>query len=228
VCTILFLLLVVAGLQAAIAAVEAQGPTVTVSIDSLSLRVGEEGSVDLQVVGYPEPGLGAWTIDTSYDPQIVSVTRCDATGNAICEPQYSETTVRITGAEVKGLVGNFALGTIRFRCQSAGGSPLTLTPEVFGPAIGFPPQPEVMDGTIACEEPVEPTATGVASSSATPAPQLPATGTGGSDSSNDLKWVVAGLGAVAVVASAFAVLHLAAPTAEGMRKRKSRDGEYER
>lgn len=196
--TIVFLLLVVAGLQLVPSGAQAQDQTVTVSIDSLNLSLGEEGSVDVEVVGYPEPGLDAWTIHISYDPQTVSVIQCEPAGNAICDPAYREATVRITGAEANALVGDFSLATIRFRCEDAGTSPLRLTLQVFGDAIGDPadPSPEVdmRDAGITCA--AAPSATQDEPPNETPVPVLPRTGTGSSVNESLVGWPVAGVLAV--------------------------------
>lgn len=200
-------------LAGAASTVGAQDQVVTVTIDSLTLTVGGEGSVNLHVADYPEPGLPAWTIDISYDGQVLSVIECSPSGNAVCQTDYREATIRVTGATEKGLVGDFALAAIRFRCHDHGRSSLTLTLEVFGPAIGFPPEAEVLDGAIVCEEATEATATGVASRSATPPPQLPPTGTAGRSNATDQRWLATAAAAAGLAAAAFAGLYMASRAA---------------
>lgn len=181
------LLLVVAGLQAAIAAVDAQGPTVTVSIDSLSLRVGEEGSVVLQVGGYPEPGLGGFRIRVTYDPLILEATHCRAEVGA-CVREQAEGTVRLSSAG-SGLLGDFTLASVTFRCRNEGTSALTLDVELLGSAIPEDPIPEVepRNGALSCT-PHQPTPSVEAGATARPPGRLPDTGMGGASERAPLTW----------------------------------------
>ena len=103
----------------------------TVSIGSLSKSVGEQGTVALQALDIPAPGLGAWTIDITYDPQVVSVVDCAGGLGGMCNPAYADGTVRVAWFSIFGEIGDSTLATITFACESGGSSQLALTLETF-------------------------------------------------------------------------------------------------
>lgn len=170
-----------------------------VSIGSATAAPGAEASVDLAASVPDDPGLGAWTLDITYDPSVVSVADCSPEEGGVCNPAYTDDTVRVTGASATGLVGDTTLATITFECGDAEGeSDLSISINVLADAtIGAPADIDATtsDGSITCAEPtpVPPTAT--------LAPRPPIVGTGGSDGGG-LGWLIAalaGAGAVALV-----------------------------
>lgn len=170
----------------------------TLSIDDGTAAPNGTTSVDLSAnVG--GIGLGAWTVDISYDSDVVSVGSCSPAQGGVCNPNFAAETVRITGASASGLVGDTTLGTITFRCGSdEGDSPLGLSVEVFADAtIGAPADIDetVSEGSITCETPAPaaPTATPIV---------LPPTGSGSTGSGSDLSWLIAALAGAGVVALA--------------------------
>lgn len=179
----------------------------TLTIGSLSLEIGEQGSVDLEVTDI-EGAIGAWTIDITYDPDIVAAVDCAPRGNSVCDLQHAGNMVRVTGASATGLVNDTTLATITFRCHSVGSSALALT--VQG-GMGIPEiavEVQTQDGRISCEEPHQPTATQEATSTATPLLLLPDTGTG-AGSERSVPFAPAALASLAVAMfAAFAVLQL--------------------
>ncbi|MEX2158189.1 MAG: cohesin domain-containing protein [Dehalococcoidia bacterium] len=191
----------VGGLLLASQAFAASG---SVQIGSGSAAVGEDGIVELSALDITAPGLGAWTVDVTYDPSVVTATACSATHGGVCNAEFADDQVRITGAVAEGLEGDSVLGTITFECGDAlGESPLEVDPFTFadgtlGSSGG--PQPidaETVDGTFTCG----------------PEPTLvvsgpPVTGTG-SDSSNGITWIIVGLAALGLVSMAtFGTLRL--------------------
>lgn len=125
----------------------------TLAVGSASLEVGESGSVDLEVLGFPAPGLGAWTMDIAYDPAVITVGTCEPFSGSVCNPAYDDTTVRIAGATAFGHEGDTPLATIEFTCDAAGSSPLVLTIDTFADATVGDPRPLgalVEDGEITC------------------------------------------------------------------------------
>ncbi len=98
----------------------------TVTVGSLSMDLGQEGTVELRIVDIGD-GAGAWTIDLIYDPGIVSVIVCAPIGNSVCEADRRPSTLVVTGASATGLVEDTTLATITFRCEETGTSPLSLT-----------------------------------------------------------------------------------------------------
>lgn len=173
----------------------------TVAIGSASAAPGDTATVGL-TSNVPSPGLGAWTVDIDYDPTVVTVGTCTPEQGGVCNPAYTATSVRITGASAMGLEGDTSLGSIDFDCGDAeGSSALTLTVSVFADATAGAPADidyTATNGVIDCE--VQPTDTEMPPT-ATSEPSLPTTGTGG-DSGGGLGWliaVLAGAGAAAVV-----------------------------
>ena len=161
---------------------------------------GGQTSVDLSAnVG--SPGLGAWTVDISYDSS-VTVVSCSPQQGGVCNPNFAADTIRITGASASGLLGDTTLGTVTFRCGSAeGDSPLGLAVEVFADAtIGDPQDIDatVSDGSVTCATPA-PTA---AVATNTPLPKPGPVGDGPSGSGSDFSWLIAVLAGAGVVALA--------------------------
>ncbi len=138
------------------AAAATPGPDAPVlSVGSASLAVGEDGSVDLEVTGFPAPGLGAWTADITYDPAVITIVDCPPFAGSVCNPAYDDTTVRVAGATAYGNEGDTVLATVEFTCAAAGSSPLAIAIDVFADATIGDPQPVVaaiQDGEITCTE----------------------------------------------------------------------------
>jgi hypothetical protein len=152
-------------------------------------------------------GLGAWTVDISYDADQVSVVSCSPQQGGVCNPAFSADSVRITGASASGLIGNTTLGSITFECaNSEGDSPLGLAVEVFADAtIGAPADinETVNEGSVSCETPAPTAANTAVPATATPLPNLGPTGTGGgTGGGSDFSWLIASLAGLGVVALA--------------------------
>ena len=74
----------------------------TVGISDGAAEPGESDSVTVQAnVG--DPGLGAWTLDVHYDSSVIDATGCTAEQGGVCNPNFANGTVRITGAVARGL-----------------------------------------------------------------------------------------------------------------------------
>ena len=180
----------------------------SLSISDETAAPGDQVTVELRsnVGGI---GLGAWTVDISYDSSAVSVVSCAPEQGGVCNPNYvAGSEVRITGASAGGVIGDKLLGTITFECESSEGeSPLGLSIEVFSDATIGSPQPiteTVNEGSIECAEPDAATDTPVVVvATATPLPGIGGVGSGGGTSGgNDLSWLIASLAGLGVVALA--------------------------
>jgi hypothetical protein len=187
-------LAIVAGLAFA-AQVSAQDETISVSDGTAP--PGDSGDVTLEALGFGAPGLGAWTVDISYDTSVVSVADCAPEEGGVCNPEFADGTVRITGASASGLEGDTVLGTITFECGDAeGDSDLGLTLAVVADAtIGDPQDVDAAasEGTFSCAEAPPATSTTVVTG-------VGGVGTGtGSDSSN-LGWIIGSLAAAGLAA----------------------------
>ena len=172
------------------------GEGAAIKIGSGTAAVGGRAAVELEALDVPEPGLGAWTIDAAYDTGIVSAVSCTpgSDGLSVCNPEFADDTVRVTGANIDGLPGDSTLASITFECEAEGSSDLTLTVQVLADAtIGNPQTIEAftIDGEITCT-PSAPAPT----PTPTPPPVLPKAGSGGGfgwDSGSPLSWLIAGL-----------------------------------
>ncbi len=155
-----------------------------------SAAPGEEGSVDVGAHDIGGEGLGAWTVDISYDTSVITAVDCSAEQGGVCNNEFGDGVVRVTGASAGGLDGDTVLGSITFECADAeGSSALTISVNVFADAtIGDPQDIDVTisNGTFDCEE-------------AGPLPtDLPPVGTGvvSDGSGSSLSWLVALLAVV--------------------------------
>jgi hypothetical protein len=161
----------------------------TASVGSETVAPGEQGSVSVEALGVEAPGLGAWTIDIVYDPDVVTAVGCSTTqASSVCNADFAADTVRLTGATATGLEGDTGLGSITFECgDEEGSSPLQVSLFTFADAtLGGPVDIDAttVDGVFACEE--------------EPEPALPVTGTGGGSSGGSLSWYIAALAAAGV------------------------------
>lgn len=126
---------------------------VTVAIGSLSLDVGKQGSVNLEILNIPSRGVGSWTVDVTYNPAVVSVARCQGLGASVCNPQFVPDAIRVAGATPAPLMGDSTLAIISFQCDREGVSPVR--PQVTVLADGTRGDPRQIDaatknGSIAC------------------------------------------------------------------------------
>ncbi|MEX0786796.1 MAG: cohesin domain-containing protein [Dehalococcoidia bacterium] len=205
---------------------QASAQETTLKIGSTTVVVGAESTVGLETTGVGPPGLAAWSIDILYDPAIVDAVACEALNDGLCNANFGDDTVRVTGASASGVEGDFALATITFRCLTTGSTSLSVGPLDFADAtIGAPQQIDVAveDGSVTCqlvqptepddEEPADEEPTDEAPEpTATPAPDIVAAGTGFGDFGDGgpfsplvaglmgagAAWLVAGLAAIAL------------------------------
>ena len=128
--------------------------TAMIASGAVSGAVGAEVTAAIQALDVTAPGLGAWTLEISYDPNIISAVECVAQPPpAACNPRVDERTVRLAGAAATGLHGNVTLATITFRCEAAGTSPLEVTVELIADATLGDPRPisaAAQDGEVTC------------------------------------------------------------------------------
>ena len=175
-----------------------------VSIGSASVAPGGEGSVDLEATGIGDPGLGAWTLDITYDPDVVSVASCSPQQGGVCNPAFADDMIRVTGASATGLEGDTTLATITFECgDDEASSDLDISINVLADATIGDPQTidaTTSDGSIDCEVPAP---------TNTPLPQIGGVGTGYSSDGSDVGWLIAALAGAGLAALAgFGALRL--------------------
>jgi hypothetical protein len=159
----------------------------TLSIESKSVAAGGSTTVALEANDIAEPGLAAWSIDVFFDPDIIVATDCTPKSGSVCNPNYAENTVRVTGASAAGLEGDSELAEISFTCASQGTSALTLDALDFADGtVGAPQQIDfsIVNGSILCQttstQPTDPAATATVEPTAE-APEIVDAGTGPGD-----------------------------------------------
>jgi len=157
-------------------------------VNDQSADVGDEATVSLWASGIGSPGLGAWSIDIAYDPLVLTPVSCTNGSDqiAVCNPNFNSNSARISGASADGMMGDFSLGTVTFKCKATGSSALTIRNRDFMDATPADLQPinvTLDHGSIAC---------GVV---------LPATGSQAPTSGNTFAALIAALAAFGVVAS---------------------------
>ena len=146
----------------------AQNPGV--EIISGSAALGETATIELRATDIAAPGLGAWTIDVTYDFDIATAVSCTAVELGQCTPEYATGSARVSGASAPGMTGDVALGSIRFRCDANDSTALQVSVRVLADATAVNPQminATVSSGTLTCGAPAtaaaSPTAAGLAS-----------------------------------------------------------------
>ncbi len=185
-----------------------------VDVHDAKAAVGEVATVDVGAHDMPEPGLGSWTIDVTYDSAIVSVVSCALEESIDCTVDVvAADTVRFVGFVVgDGLVGDTVLGSITFTCDAEGESALTIDPgtlDLNDATLGDPAPTgaAVDDGSITCN------VAGTGTPDATEEPTItgPEDGTGplGEGSNGVSGWLIAALAGAGFAALAgFGALRL--------------------
>ena len=128
-----------------------------VGVGAVETEFGQQAVVHVEALKIAAPGLGAWTIDIAYDPDVVTPVACSAALGGICNVGFNATTVRLLGVSAQGVEGDVELGEIVFECKQAGESALELTASVFADATPGAPQPiaaVINHGSVTCS--VEP------------------------------------------------------------------------
>ncbi len=146
------------------------GGTPTVSVGTIQVGVGGQGTAELVVSGVPAAGVGAWTVDVTYNSGVVSVSECTGLFGGVCNANVGPSLMRITGASAGGIFSTTSLATITFTCNALGTSTTGLNVSLLADAnIGDPQEyaPIVINGSVACVDlpdtptPVPPTDTPV-------------------------------------------------------------------
>jgi hypothetical protein len=129
---------------------------VVVRMGSGSAPPGNSVTLTLDVVNIPDPGLGAFTIDISYDSAIVTPTAFaagPALDNVDCNLAYATNTVRCSGLRAAaGAVGDVALVNLTFEVDAGAvlgaQSPLTVGVVELVDVDGYDIGAGTQDGTI--------------------------------------------------------------------------------
>jgi hypothetical protein len=153
--SIVVLGLVLVGALGAFFASNALAAAGTLTVSSETAAIGASSSFDVSA-DVEAPGLGAWTIDITYDPSVITITDCEGDNGSVCNAEYAANQIRVTGAAATGLEGLSILASVEFDCEVEGTSPLTVTLTGFHDATIGDPQPidpaTVNDGSVECAE----------------------------------------------------------------------------
>ena len=160
----------------------------SVSIGSGTAAPGGQVSVDLWSHAVGTPGLGAWSIDISYDTSVVSPVTCATEHGAVCNTHFNSNTIRTAGATAVGIEGDTKLATLTFQCaQHEGESAITISlPDFADATLGGPRQiaAAISNGTVTC---------------GTAAPRVPSTGSAEPQGGSSFAWLIASLAAAGIV-----------------------------
>ena len=156
-CSVLALTVVVLALSAGFMVtpeVHAQQPRI--SMESLTVPVGNQGTAALQAADIAAPGLGAWLVDITYNPAAVSVVSCTPLQQlAVCNDALTPDTIRLAGVNTEGLQGAYSLASVVFQCNSDAISDLTLSVQRFVDTGFNAIAVSVQNGTITCGTPIQ-------------------------------------------------------------------------
>lgn len=125
----------------------------SVTLASATTGVGSQATIALNAFDVNAPGLGAWTIDLTYDSDIVSPVECEAFQGGLCNPEYAPATLRVVGVSTFGIVGNSPLAAIVFACNQQGATEVEVTLNVFADATPGEPTEigaAVQNGVVTC------------------------------------------------------------------------------
>jgi uncharacterized repeat protein (TIGR01451 family) len=120
----------------------------TVRVDAPASAAPSAEVITRVVTGGPvRPG--AWSVDFSYDPAVLTVLRCTS-ANGVCNAAYGRGEVRLTGSSAEGLAEGAVLGEIVFRAVGAAGASTALAVQVttFTDTAGVPLDVAVTDGRL--------------------------------------------------------------------------------
>jgi len=130
----------------------------TVRMGSAQAGTGGQATVNLTVENVGAPGLGAWTVNVLYDPEVISFAGCVAGVGGICT-SLGDDTVRVVGALAQGRLGTTTLAQITFDCNVVGGSDLGIGLEVLADGTLGDPLPidaVIQQGRVTCTEGTSP------------------------------------------------------------------------
>ncbi len=135
-------------------------PADLITISSLDLEVGQQGTVVVEAERVAQPGVGAWTLDISYDSSVVSFLGCvggDLNVGASDVPTCGDeapSSVRVIGVSAEGLQPGTVLAELELRCDRPGETDLRTDVDIWSVASiavpGQTPGVEVRDGSITC------------------------------------------------------------------------------
>lgn len=107
------------------AATPVPGTPVVVGVSRETADAGSEVTVKVTVDPPEGKKLGAWTVDLTYDPNVLTPTACGGGGLSVCNEKYSSTVVRLVGISLEGIEGE--LGTVTFKATGAAGAKSAVT-----------------------------------------------------------------------------------------------------
>lgn len=143
-----------------------------VGVGSASAPFAQSAPVSLDATNVPPPGLGAFTVDITYDPSIIGPAGCTAAAGFFCNASFAPAKVRCGGFDVNGRNGMVPLCTPNFTSVGQAGqcSNLTLAVVELSDVNGAPMSFSVANGAFCVAAPPTATATSTPTSTATSTP----------------------------------------------------------
>ncbi len=176
-------------------AVQTSAADELIAVDSVTVALGSEASVDVSSLNVGGVGLGSWSVDVQYDSEVIFPLSCAAEQGGACNQNFANGVVRFAGASGGGLVGDTTLANITFACLTEGVSDLDIiVVQLTDATIGDlqPLFPNVQNGRVVCQAVSQPTDGDTSDVLGTALPDA-GTGPGSLGTSNVQIWLIAGL-----------------------------------
>ena len=124
-----------------------------VSADSMTVQQGDPVTITISASNLPATGLGAATVEVSYDANLLDATQCNADpdtnfANAACNVDYDADTVRFTLVDPGGVTGSAELAEIVFDSLANGSSVIDVRVTAFSNTLGNPINVNDSDGAV--------------------------------------------------------------------------------
>lgn len=131
------------------------GGTPTVSANAAQAGLGGQATASLVVSNIPAAGVGAWTVDVSYDSSVVSLVDCRGLIGGVCNQTFGPQMMRVIGSTAAGVFSTSELATMTFRCNALGTAALGVSVDLLSDASFGDPQEYAatpISGSVTCVE----------------------------------------------------------------------------
>ena len=107
---------------------------VVIAADDVTVAPGVPFTMPITMNNFSAPGIGALTLDVSFDPAVITPTGCGRDPDSlfdtvVCNKQYATGVVRLTFLSINGVSGSHPLANLKFTGNGAAGAttPVTVT-----------------------------------------------------------------------------------------------------
>jgi hypothetical protein len=130
-----------------------------ISAQEVTAKPGETFDLDVSMANFPAPGVGALTLDISYDPAVLSPTNCqpdpdEQFNSEVCNKDFATGVIRISLLSTNGVPGDHRLATLEFTATGHDGdtSAITVTLHTISNPDGDAIQAATKHGKVTLEE----------------------------------------------------------------------------